>query len=308
LPQPTMPGQLKGSAPGVWFDPTAIGRLCAQSHGQPGLRLREAVIKSRIITGALLLPMVVAFVLWAPVAGVQGLACVLAGRGLYEFYHMALPASRKGEGWLALVGGALLVWPLAKGAWVWFQGGLLGLLFALALLVVLRCRPLERSGIDMALLGFGFLYITLPLGYLGLLRALPHGERWILLVLLLVMSSDTAAYFTGINFGRRKLYPIVSPNKSVEGAVGGLLGCLLAALVAQRTFFPYVPWPSLLVLGVLVGVVAPFGDLFESLLKRCWQVKDSGTLLPGHGGLLDRLDSLLFVFPLVYYFALIVIG
>jgi len=282
--------------------------LAAQSHGHPGFRSREAVIKSRIITGALLLPMVVAFVLWAPVAAVHGLACILAGRALYEFYHMALPASRKREGRFALVGGAMLVWPLARGEWAWFQGGLLLLLFALALLVLLRCRPLERSGVDMALLGFGFLYITLPLGYLGLLRTLPHGERWILLLLLLVMSSDTAAYFTGINFGRRKLYPLVSPNKSVEGAVGGLLGCLLAALAAQRTFFPFVSWPALVVLGLLIGVVAPLGDLFESLLKRCWQVKDSGNLLPGHGGLLDRLDSLLFVFPLVYYFALIVIG
>lgn len=152
---------------------------------------------------------------------------------------------------------------------------------------------------------FGFIYISVPLAHLAMLRTQPHGKQWVLLVLMVVMLNDTCAYFTGTFFGRRKLYPSVSPKKSIEGAIGGLVGSVLAAGLAHLTFAPWTPLLQLLLLGLVVGVVAELGDLFESLLKRSFGVKDSGTLIPGHGGILDRLDSLMFAFPLTYYFTLI---
>lgn len=223
---------------------------------------------------------------------------------------MALAGRRLMEKFLAIAAGVSLLVPLGLGSYVVFVGGFLFWIFFFACLFLLRHEIIERVAEELGLLLFGFLYIVLPLAHLALLRDLSHGARWVLLVLFMVMLNDSCAYFTGTFFGRKKLYPTVSPNKSVEGAVGGLVGSVLAAGLAYLTFMswtdlvPSVPLVPLLFLGLVVGVVAELGDLFESLLKRSFGVKDSGTLIPGHGGILDRLDSLLFAFPLTYYFAL----
>jgi phosphatidate cytidylyltransferase len=127
---------------------------------------------------------------------------------------------------------------------------------------------------------------------------------WIFLVLVIVMSGDTAAYYVGCNLGRRKLYPLVSPNKSVEGAIGGLFGSLAGTFVARFTFFPELSVVDCFATALLLGSLGQVGDLFESLLKRSFGVKDSGTIVPGHGGILDRLDSILFAVPAAYYYAL----
>jgi phosphatidate cytidylyltransferase len=106
-----------------------------------------------------------------------------------------------------------------------------------------------------------------------------------------------------MKFGKRKLYPAVSPNKSIEGGLGGLVGAVVAVVLMKLTFLPQIGYLEAMVLGLLLGCAGQIGDLFESLLKRGCGVKDSGMLIPGHGGLLDRLDSLLFAFPLSYYAA-----
>jgi phosphatidate cytidylyltransferase len=113
--------------------------------------------------------------------------------------------------------------------------------------------------------------------------------------------NDTAAYFVGKFLGRRRLVPSLSPGKTLEGAVGGILGSLLVA-IGFIFIYPSLPLLPLLVLGLLVGVAAQVGDLVESVFKRQVGVKDAGNLIPGHGGMLDRLDSMLFTAPLVYYY------
>ncbi len=205
---------------------------------------------------------------------------------------------------VALVVGVGLMAPLVFEQYSVVVGGLTLSVFLFACLFLLRHGTMNSVVGELGLLLFGFLYITIPLGHLALLRGLSHGTRWVLLVLFLVMLNDSCAYFTGTFWGKKKLYPSVSPNKSVEGAVGGMAGSILAAGLAHMTFMPWTGLLPLLFLGLLVGVVAELGDLFESLLKRSFGVKDSGRLIPGHGGILDRLDSLLFAFPLTYYFAL----
>jgi phosphatidate cytidylyltransferase len=163
---------------------------------------------------------------------------------------------------------------------------------------------------------FAALYTGGLLVYAMHLRHLPgvasawHGTALVFAPVLLTWSSDTAAYFTGRAFGRRKLIPKVSPGKTVEGAIGALVGTAIVAVlytwVLGRFQVNQLGIGAALAFGVLISVAAQVGDLAESLLKRDAGVKDSGTLFPGHGGVLDRVDSLLFTLPIAYFFFLAV--
>ncbi len=127
------------------------------------------------------------------------------------------------------------------------------------------------------------------------------GRDWVLFALLVTFATDTGAFFTGRSIGRHPLAPGISPNKTWEGAVGGFLAAILAALLIDQFFGLGLPRWQPPIIGATVGVVAQWGDLLESKLKRVAQVKDSGNLIPGHGGMLDRLDSILLAIPAVYY-------
>ena len=149
---------------------------------------------------------------------------------------------------------------------------------------------------------FGVLYIGWMLGHLVLLRGLECGVALIFFVFFVTWASDITAYYVGSSFGRRKLAPTISPGKTIEGAVAGLVGSVIASLISKLLFMPALDLHHYLIVGLLLGVVGQAGDLFESRLKRHVGVKDSGTLLPGHGGMLDRADSLIFTAPVYYYY------
>jgi len=144
------------------------------------------------------------------------------------------------------------------------------------------------------------LYSVVLLSHLYLLRQLPNGIEWTFLTISLVWATDMGAYLIGSQFGSHLLAPQVSPKKTVEGALGGLLFSIAVALVFWR-IVGGAPWITYIILAVIIGISAQIGDLFESALKRSAGVKDSGKLIPGHGGILDRFDSLIFALPLVYY-------
>jgi phosphatidate cytidylyltransferase len=217
---------------------------------------------------------------------------------------MALPG-RKIAGAILAVTGALF--PLL---FVWHSGS--HLLAALtvatlgsALFFLFRVNEIKASASEFALTVSGFLYVPLLLGHLILTRELPHGIQWIFLLLVLVMTGDSGAYYVGSSLGRHKLYPLVSPNKSMEGAAGGLAGSLFGAFCARWLFFPELSAGDCFLAALIIGPLGQLGDLFESLLKRSFGVKDSGTIIPGHGGMLDRLDSILFASPALYYYAVL---
>lgn len=144
------------------------------------------------------------------------------------------------------------------------------------------------------------LYSVVLLSHLYLLRQLPNGIEWTFLTIFLVWATDMGAYLIGRQFGSHLLAPQVSPKKTVEGSLGGLLFSIAVALVFWR-IVGGATWIAYIILGVIIGISAQIGDLFESALKRSAGVKDSGKLIPGHGGILDRFDSLIFALPLVYY-------
>ena len=148
----------------------------------------------------------------------------------------------------------------------------------------------------------GMVYIPLLLACLVLIRNGFQGLPWIFLVLLLVFCGDTGAYYTGTYLGRHKLCPSISPGKTMEGALGGLCATLAAGLCFRAWVLPQLPMTPAVVFFICIGLLAPCGDLFESVLKRAGDIKDSGVILPGHGGMLDRIDALLFAAPVAYFF------
>lgn len=227
---------------------------------------------------------------------------VCSGLGLLEFYRMALPG-RRGAGSAVAAAGALLPLLFSCQSGLHIPAALTAATLGIALWYLFNLNDLKAAAPEFALTVSGLLYVPLLLGHLVLLRDHSQGIQWIFLLLVLVMSGDTGAYYVGSAFGRHKLYPLVSPNKSIEGAAGGLAGSLLGAFIARWTFFPELTMGDALLTPLIIGPLGQAGDLFESLLKRSFGVKDSGTIIPGHGGILDRLDSILFAAPALYYYA-----
>jgi phosphatidate cytidylyltransferase len=230
---------------------------------------------------------------------------VIACLALHEFFNMTQPLERRNEHYVAYLFALALMTTLIHQSAVLMAGTLTLMTLFFASWFLLRFRDLEKVIGQLAILLFAIFYIPLLLGHMPLLRALPNGREWIFLVLFIVMFCDTFAYFVGSSIGCRRLYPAISPKKSIEGACGGLVGSVFGALIFKYLFFGQLRVVDAVILGIGLGIIGQIGDLFESMLKRSSGVKDSGTLIPGHGGILDRLDSLLFAFPPAYYFALL---
>jgi phosphatidate cytidylyltransferase len=230
------------------------------------------------------------------------LIAILSLIGLYEYCRMALPG-RKFETALAILAAV----PICLSVWSRDFMSLLAVLTCAALFFSLvflfRFKDIRASSGDTALLFFGMLYVPFLLSHLGLLRMLPNGAQWIFLLLVIVMAGDTGAYYVGSTIGKRKLYPVVSPNKSIEGSLGGLIGSMAGAFIAKATFFSGLSIFDCIATSLLLGGLGQLGDLFESMLKRSFGVKDSGRIFPGHGGMLDRLDSILFAAPAAFLYA-----
>jgi phosphatidate cytidylyltransferase len=181
-------------------------------------------------------------------------------------------------------------------------------LFILFLFYLMSYGHIEQVSHDLAINTLGLLYLPFLLGHLVWLRFLLHGEWWILWFLMVIFAGDTGAYYVGRTLGETKLYPAVSPGKTWAGVAGGLAVSLIVGVAAGKWLDLGLGGPALAGLALVVALLGLLGDLFESMLKRQAMVKDASHLLPGHGGMLDRLDSILFSAPAVLYFRLFILG
>lgn len=259
----------------------------------------------RVLTGLVLVPLVLAIVLFAPLKIFALLAAAVALLTLREYLDLAEHFRLAPLRYLAYVFGGFIVLEQATGLPHVLEGALVLLALALGM----------RPGRDLTLsLGgaastvLGVLYVALPLGLLVYLRQAPRGEYLVVYVLVVTWVGDTAAYYAGSAFGRRKLAPRLSPGKSWEGAFASLLAGVVAGGLLLAHYFPAVPLWLNLATAVAVNIAGQIGDLAESALKRGAGVKDSASLLPGHGGLLDRLDALLFAIPVLWYDIQLILG
>lgn len=168
-------------------------------------------------------------------------------------------------------------------------------------------EPVDRAAARTGWLFGGPVYLAATLSHLERLHLLDHGGGWVVMAMMLAWFSDTAAYFAGRWFGKHKLYEKLSPKKTIEGSIGGLFGSVVGALCGHFFLVPELPLVDAVVLALVAGSLGQAGDLFESLLKRSVGVKDSGSILPGHGGLLDRADALMYTAMLTSLYATFVL-
>jgi phosphatidate cytidylyltransferase len=257
----------------------------------------------RALSAVVVLPLLGALVLWRQPLGFGALVLLVAALALIEFTTITLPsASRRLRGAVVAVGvgfaAALYLAPAQAQVW-----GLTALV-ATATLVLLEPGDIPSAGHRLGLASFGVFYVgglAAPLAILQ--RDAIQGRAWVLLAVAVTFGNDTGAYFAGRALGRHKLYPAVSPAKTVEGAVGGLVAALAIMLGVRATLSPWLTVADCLWVALPASVLGPIGDLVESLIKRSAGVKDSGRLIPGHGGMLDRIDALLFVAAWIYLYA-----
>jgi phosphatidate cytidylyltransferase len=231
---------------------------------------------------------------------------VLAGIVLaqYEYYRLYFSEKWTPNIGLGLVLGVLVASAFAVDTPV--SGELIvSLIVVTALLIQVGTGREIKSGLlDSAVVVFGVFYIAWLLSHMILLRGLEQGPYLIFFLFLVTWANDTGAYYTGKLIGKHQMSPKISPSKTWEGTAGGLMASVAAAFICRGWFLPSLPVSDALGLGLLFGVMAPLGDLCESVLKRSAGVKDSGRLIPGHGGILDRIDSLIFTTPTFYYWLL----
>lgn len=268
-------------------------------------------MKQRIITALILAPLVLLGVLFLPTQLLAPLVAAALLGGLWEWTRLIGIQSLAGRGLVLALHAALMAWLAWKGWPVLFPWLVLSGVAAWLLIPLWLLRPgfgAAPTPLNTGLkLIAGSLLTLPPWAAFGLLHAEGEiGPRWALYALLIVWAADTFAYFAGRRFGQRKLAPSISPGKTWAGFCGGLFGVLILALVMAPVLrVPLTDLPTLIGISLVTGLASVIGDLFESLIKRQAGVKDSGSLLPGHGGLLDRIDSLLAALPI---FALLKLG
>lgn len=221
--------------------------------------------------------------------------------GLYEFYAMAEAAGVRPLTLLGIAGGLILaVAQFFGGSTPWVGSVIAGLVMLLLIGLLLRSQEPKDAAVRAAITLLGVIYVAGLLSFPVLLRAREQGRHYVFYLVLVTWAGDVGAYYVGRTLGRRPLCPSISARKTIEGSLAGLFCSILASFLARLWFWGKLGTVQSLSLGLGLGVMGQVGDLCESMLKRGFGVKDAGTLIPGHGGVLDRVDSLLFTGPTLY--------
>jgi phosphatidate cytidylyltransferase len=264
----------------------------------------------RILTAAVALPILL-YTVWStsPYPFVM-LAAIAIEIALHEFYGLA---DAIGQSPIRVPGYAAAL--AIAGCFAIHKTDLIAAVLILLALVAFTTRVLQAAKLRTSFVAVSS--TILGVAYVALLGSCLIGvkvgdtpsvgpaqsAKLLTMFFAMVILTDTGAYYTGRSIGRHKLAPLISPGKTIEGSVGGFVAAVAAGPLSRQIFFPDIPLVDSLVLGALIGVIGQMGDLAESMLKRNAGVKDSGTLLPGHGGMLDRIDSILFCAPILFYYS-----
>lgn len=262
-------------------------------------------LKKRIQTAGLGVAVLILLLVFGGGIGAVLVASVLSIAMLYEFTGITLSLSDQKEKRFVVLGCAWLLQAMN----FWMAGAEFALVcfFFLGITAFFLFTAEKHNGDDlkqhyMELMFtlYGFIYLAFLPTYLVALRTTAFGVHWTLLFLFIVWANDIGAYFAGMKFGKRRLYPHISPKKSWEGAIGGLGASVVISVLYKALLFRQLSWAGALTIPVILSIVSPVGDLAESFLKRAFDKKDSSSILPGHGGFLDRFDSVVFSLPVMY--------
>jgi len=265
-------------------------------------------LNKRWQTALILLPALFLIVYWMPTF--VALVLVAALICLYEYYGIVLKDAPvfQASNILGFALSTLWIITLSMGysEYLWIIA--VSYLFLLAIFTVVSYKHSPDILDIMFRQVMGLIYVSGLLGFMILIRQFDQGHLWIYLTFMMVFACDTGGYFVGKQLGKNPLCSAVSPKKTIEGYIGGCLLCMITCIVLGFiSGLPMSIW-HMIGLSSIVGLIAPFGDLFESVLKRVSDIKDSGHILPGHGGILDRIDALMFAAPLVYAYKTLFIG
>lgn len=263
------------------------------------------MLRNRVVTSILMLSLAALVTFYFPNWVFTLLASSLIGLSLYEFFGLVERKKIVVYKYFGIIIG--MVVPII----IYFQKGLEGYFTLEPFFIVIAClfifvlqfiRRDSSQALDIiAVTMFGLLYIAWFFSFFIKIKFLPEGSSLVAFLILVTKMGDIGAYFVGRSIGKHNLIPRISPNKTVEGTMGGLVFSVFSAL-GSKLYLPRFPYGHLFTLGLLLGILAQVGDLAESLLKRDCEVKDSGNNLSGFGGLLDLIDSLLFTAPIFYFY------
>jgi phosphatidate cytidylyltransferase len=278
--------------------PAGDGRPPGKQEPAGPSRLRSLLV--RVASAAVLVGVVIGLLLLGR-AGIYALAALLMALGLWEFGRLSGLMGHRAPVWLLFPLGFYFTFSSTEFRALPFQAVLSVAL--IAGLTAFLFLPGRRQGLGRWAMGLaGAVYLGLPLNYYLLLyESGPHGLAWVVAVIATVVVGDAAALLVGMAIGRHRFFPSISPKKTWEGAIGGVLVCV-PVMVGVGVLVLSVPWYHAVVIGALIGVAGALGDLVESQMKRLAGVKDSSNLIPGHGGVLDRVDSALFASIVVYLY------
>jgi phosphatidate cytidylyltransferase len=269
--------------------------------------LARSNLANRLLAAVVAIPLMLLLIFRGPPWGWFVMVVAAAGVGSLELYGMTHKGDRVSQVLCTLLTLGLMVvlWWFGADAKVLLTV-LLAMPIVAILLVLLRLGDIQTAALRVAATAFGPIYLGGGLAAAALLRrdGGADGPAFVLLALMLSWLSDTGAYFAGRFLGKHKLYEAVSPKKTVEGSIGGLLGGVVGALLAHFWYLTSLPLTHAIGLAIVAGGLGQAGDLGESLLKRSFGIKDSGGIIPGHGGILDRVDALLVTSTVTYFYVL----
>jgi len=257
--------------------------------------------KKKIWTAVVIIPPLVLLIALGPSFIFSILVFVTILLGLLEFSRLAHPQIGKVERSIGIGLGLILSALFSYGVTESFPLFLVFLILALSLLFMITSKDLSSVISNLGKIFFGIFYIGFLLSHILLIRNQTDGRVWVLFLILSVWAGDIIALFIGTLFGKHKLYPKISPNKTYEGLLGAIVGSVIIGLLYASLFLPNFNKGTCILVTIGIGILGQLGDFTESMLKRGGQAKDSGSLIPGHGGVLDRIDSFLFSAPFLYY-------